>query len=91
MLTGSILVLLARSGPVSTYLKLETAEILSAPHSVLSDSRKAGSIMFGQLVQFFGRRRFILQSEDKCLASLVVCKVRKPVVTGEGHKMRLPE
>jgi hypothetical protein len=31
-----------------------------------------------------------LQSEDKCLASLVICKVREPVVTGEGHKMRLP-
>ncbi len=31
-----------------------------------------------------------LQKNDKRLASLVIGKVREPVVTGECHKMRLP-
>jgi hypothetical protein len=31
-----------------------------------------------------------LQSNDERLANLVIRKVREPVVTGEGHKMRLP-
>jgi hypothetical protein len=30
-----------------------------------------------------------LQSDDNRLANLVVCEMWQPVVTGEGHKMRL--